>query len=292
MSFRLLNAQVLDLTLPLAQEFRDLTPSPTERPRNDLRIKQLRDKADAGRLVTFHWAKTKYRGNWLRMNGQHSSIMLCSLDGKFPQGLKVHLDEYECEKDEDMATLFQQFDWRGSGRSSGDVSGAYQGLYEPLQSVPRDAAKLAVDGLSWYRRNVEGVPVPPGDEVYSLFRETGLHEYVRWIGTVFTVKTPELKRAQIVAAMYATFHVNHGDARTFWDTVARGGVQYEDNAPATVLDNWLKTLAETKNKNGKGKDIKPAHYYQGSVYAWNAYRENRTLKDIKYDHKNMLTVLE
>lgn len=293
MVFRLVSAEVKDLTLELAQYFKGLEASPTERPRNELRIKQLKDKAKAGKLITFHWATAKYGGKVLRINGQHSSNMLCELDGGFPSGLKVHLDTYEVDKDEDMAGLFQQFDWRQGGRSSGDVSHAYQGLYEPLRSVPNDAAKLAIDGLSWYRRNVEGVPVPPGDDVYSLFRETGLHEYIRWIGSLFSLKTNELKRPQIVAAMYATFNVNHGDARKFWDTVARGGVQYEDNAAETVLDNWLKELLEeTKRKNGKAKQLKPAHYYQGCVYAWNAHREGRTLKEIKYEHKHTLIVVE
>ena len=44
----------------------------------------------------------------------------------------------------------------------------------------------------------------------------------------------------IVAAIYATFIANEDAARAFWDQVARGGLEYEENAPSTVLDNWLK----------------------------------------------------
>ena len=86
---------------------------------------------------------------------------------------KVHLDEYEVASPDGLALLFRQFDDRKSGRSPGDVAGAYQGLYEPLRTVPKGAAKLGIDGVAWYRRMIEGAPVPSGDAVYSLMQETG-----------------------------------------------------------------------------------------------------------------------
>jgi hypothetical protein len=215
------------------------------------------------------------------MNGQHSSTMLSNLNGAFPEGLKVHLDEYEAQTPDDLALLFRQFDDRKSGRSSGDVAGAYQGLHTPLQQVPKPAAKLAIDGISWYRRTIEGVPVPSGDGVYSLMNETGLHSFIRWLGELFSSKTPELRRAQIVSAMYATFIVNEAAARTFWNQVARGGVEYEDNHPTTVLDNWLKAIKE--NGESIKRELKPASFYQGSIFAWNAYREGKSISNVKHD---------
>jgi hypothetical protein len=284
--FRLVKSEVRSLTPELAQEFKDLEPSPTERDLSASRVKHLMDKAlaDPCRLVTFHWSVAKLGNKRLRMNGQHSSNMLCELNGKFPKGLKVHLDEYEVEKDEDFAMLFQQFDDRKSGRTAGDVSGAWQGLYEPVRSVPKAAAKLSIDGVVWWRQHIEGVPVKTGDEAYSLFGETGLHAYIRWVGEVLSIKTPELKRAQIASAMYATFATNETAARAFWEQVARGGVEYEDNAPATILDGWLKSLADKEKRNAL-PPLKPANYYQACIYAWNAFREEKPLKDIKFDTK-------
>jgi hypothetical protein len=106
-----------------------------------------------------------------------------------------------------------------------------------------------------------------------------VHEFVKWIGELFSIKTPELKRAQIVSAMHATFNANEPEAKVFWLQVARGGVEYEDNAPSTVLDSWLKRIKEDPPK----RPIKPGQYYQGCIYAWNAYREEKSLKDIKYE---------
>ena len=55
-SYRLVKSEVCDLTPELAQQFRDLDPSPTERELNPARIKHLKIKAEAGQLVTFHWS--------------------------------------------------------------------------------------------------------------------------------------------------------------------------------------------------------------------------------------------
>ena len=76
-SCRLVKADVRELTPQLAEEFRNLEPSPTERELNQARVNHLRMKAEAGQLVTFHWSVAKLGDRKLRMNGQHSSNMLC-----------------------------------------------------------------------------------------------------------------------------------------------------------------------------------------------------------------------
>jgi hypothetical protein len=245
----------------------------------------LREKAEAGQLITFSWASAKVGDKEYRVNGQHSSAVLAELNGQFPQGLKVHMDTYEVSNTDGLALLFRQFDARKSGRTPTDVSGAYQGLYTDLAGVPRGAAKLAVEGVAWYDKNVEGLPAPKGDDVYTLFGKTGLHSFIKWVGEdIFTIKTPELKRQTIVAAMYGTFEKNEAEARKFWKEVGRGGVEFDENHPTTVLDNFLKSVAEDKRKS----ELKPTNFYQASVYAWNAFREDKTITTVKYDTKKGL----
>jgi len=284
-SYRLTKSEVRDLTRELAEEFRNLEPSPTERELNPLRLKHLKMKAEAGQLVTFHWSVARLGEKRLRMNGQHSSNMLCGLNGNFPKGLKVHIDEYEVPNKASLALLFRQFDDRKSNRSPSDVAGAYQGLYEELNDVPRVPAKMAVEGACWYDRNIEGLPPVSGDDQYVRFGEPGLHGFIRWVGELFTIKTPELRRPTIVAAMYGTFMKNEAEARKFWAEVARGGEEYADNAPSTILDAWLKAMAE---KRGAKTEVKPANLYQGCIFAWNAYREGKSISNIKFDTKNGL----
>jgi hypothetical protein len=269
----------------LAEEFRNLDPSPTERELNPARLKHLKMKAEAGQLVTFHWSVTRLGEKRLRMNGQHSSNMLCGLNGLFPKGLKAHIDEYVVPNKASLALLFRQFDDRKSNRSPGDVASAYQGLYEELHDVPKGPAKMAVEGACWYDRNVEGLPPVSGDDQYVRFGEPGLHGFIRFVGELFTIKTPELRRQTIVAAMYGTFTKNEAEARKFWVEVARGGQEYAENAPSTILDAWLKAMAE---KRGAKTEVKPANLYQGCVFAWNAYREGKTISTVKYDTRKGL----
>src|SRR5262245_36851348 len=148
-SYRLVKAEVRDLTRELAEDFRNLEPSPTERELNPVRIRYLQTKAEAGQLVTFHWSVARLGDKRLRMNGQHSSNMLCGLNEHFPQGLKAHIDEYEVPNKASLALLFRQFDARKSNRSPGDVASAYQGLYDELHDVRKGPRKMAVAGARW-----------------------------------------------------------------------------------------------------------------------------------------------
>jgi hypothetical protein len=284
-SYQLVKSEVCDLTPELAQQFRDLDPSPTERELNSARIRHLKTKAEAGQLVTFHWSVAKLGDKRLRMNGQHSSNMLCALNGHFPKGLKVHLDEYEVPNKPSLALLFRQFDDRKSNRSPSDVASAYQGLYEELHDVPKGPAKMAVEGACWYDRYVEGLPSPTADDQYVRFGEPGLLEFIRWVGELFSVKTPELRRQTIVAAMYGAWVKNEREARKFWVEVARGGEEFAENSPTTVLDAWLKAMVE---KRGAKNELKPANLYQGCIFAWNAHREGKTIQTIRFDAKKGL----
>jgi hypothetical protein len=84
-----------------------------------------------------------------------------------------------------------------------------------------------------------------------------------------------------VAAMYGTFEKNEAEARKFWQAVSRGGVEFEDNHPTTVLDAFLKSAIEEKKK----LDLKLGNFYQACIYAWNALREDKTITTVKYDTK-------
>src|SRR5215470_6184214 len=123
--FRLVNSETKPLTPELAERFKAMLPSPTERAFDPARAKMLREKAAAGQLITFNWATAKYGDKEYRVNGQHSSAVLTELNGQFPQGLKAHVDTYQVDDPDGLALLFRQFDNRKSGRTPTDVSGAY-----------------------------------------------------------------------------------------------------------------------------------------------------------------------
>ena len=77
MSFRIISSESVPLTRELAEEFRDMPKSATERDYDPKRVDRLKKKWQDGRLVPFHWATARLHGKELRMNGQHSTDMLC-----------------------------------------------------------------------------------------------------------------------------------------------------------------------------------------------------------------------
>jgi hypothetical protein len=57
--FRLVNSETKPLTPELAERFKAMLPSPTERAFDPARAKMLREKAEAGQLITFNWRPLK-----------------------------------------------------------------------------------------------------------------------------------------------------------------------------------------------------------------------------------------
>jgi hypothetical protein len=243
-------------------------------------VSYLDAQIKAGLAVPFSWATAELDGKVYRVNGQHSSNVLANLNGAIPEGLSAHVDHYQVKDMTGLVLLFRQFDPRQSARKPKDVARAYQGCVEAIRDVPPDAAKLAVEGVAWYLREVEEAEhVSVGDDVYDLFNVEDYHQFIIWIGGLLSIKTPELKRPPIVAAMYATFEKDSEDARDFWQDVSRGGDQYNDKAPSTVVDAWFKALHNGHRPDG----VKSAQIYQACVFAWNAYRNDKTFDKVKWD---------
>lgn len=292
--FRCVSSEVKDLTEEEVRQFRTYPATKTERLLKDGRVEHLREKAEKGLLVTFHWvtaAIKSLQGQVRRLNGQHSSIMLDKLiaSGKFPKGLKVHREHFEVDDGTALALLFRQYDDRASSRQPIDVSGVYQGLHDELDSVERKYGKLAIDGYSWYQRAVEKVPgVPMGDDIYASFNNKGLFPYILWLNDLFAVKSKEMHYPAIVAAIVGTYMTNEGAARAFWQDVVNLPDGDDEETPATVLSKWLINIRVEKIDRPA-----PANLYQGCIYAWNAYRDGKSIPAIRDTIvKNFFTIHE
>jgi hypothetical protein len=278
--FALIASEVVPLTRELAQQFRDMPGSPTERTLNPSRVKHLKEKAMAGQLIPFQWATAECEGQTYRMNGQHSSEMVCELDG-LPSNGTVVLQRYRVADRNGLALLFRQFDDRRSSRTPADIAGAYQGLEDDLRDLDRKRAKLAIEGIAWYQANVEKVDVPKGDARYQWFHDASLHPFIKWVaGSLLSSKTPELNKPAVVAAIFGTWLANREHAERFWEDVAREGDQFSEDAPSTAVDRWLLANFEEPDPT-----MKPANFYQGCIFAWNAYRQGRQITAVKSDAK-------
>lgn len=284
MTFSILKSEVVPLTIDFAIKHRDLPGSPTEREINDGRIKYLTQQVKGGLAVPFNWATAALGDKIYRVNGQHSSKALAEMDGSLPSDLVAHYTHYKVEDLVDLARLFCQFDSRKSSRTTSDISGAFQGIHPDLAGIKKPIAKLGLEGYVWWAKHIEGISVPLGDEVYNLFGQPNLHPFLHFMSEIYSIKTPEMKKEPIAAALYTTFNLSQTDARKFWADVARGGTT-DDSDPSTVLDAWLK---EVKEDVDTVPDFKPGYLYQACIYGWNAFRDHKTLSSIRYDTKKGL----
>jgi hypothetical protein len=291
MAFTLVKSELLSLTSELARSVAQMPGSATERLLDVKRLDYLKGQIMAGQATVFNWAiAVRPDGTERRINGMHSSDVTSKLDGDMPNDLMVNLSRYKVDDERDEILLFRQFDPKGSLRSKSDIAGAYQMMEVDLRAVPRLAAKKTVEGIAWYLSRKIGVPVPKGDEVYDLFHQPEYGPFITWMGNVLTMKTPELQKAPVVGAMFATWEKDPDAAKTFWHDVSRGGEAYAEKAPTTTLDRWLQ---DTKLPKKRKSPITDTQFYQGCIFAWNAQRAGKTsIERINYDVKKGFNEVE
>jgi hypothetical protein len=284
-AFTLVKTETLAMTSKLAIEVASMPGSDTERVLDEKRVDYLRGQVMAGLATPFSWAfAIRPDGTIVRINGQHSSNMLSKLDGDMPTGLTAVVSTYKVDDRDAEVALFRQFDSRRSSRTIADVAGAFQGVIPELRGVPRASAKKAIEGIAWHLKYVVGSPISKGDDVYDLFHNPIYTDYLVWIGHMLSDKTPELKKAPVLAAIFATYEREPEEAKIWWHQVARGGEEYADKAPSTVLDKWLQE--ERKPQPRRRTALSEGNIYQGCVFAWNAHRDGKeTIEKINFDTK-------
>lgn len=128
------STRIEPLTPELAKEIAAMPGLPGERELRPARLKFLRSHIKDRSFVGPNWAiavgdKT---GETFRINGQHSSNLLASLEPEeFPDGLNVTIDVYEfTDFDTDAAGLFNLFDHPRSARTDTDFMGIFRARHE------------------------------------------------------------------------------------------------------------------------------------------------------------------
>ena len=290
-AFKRLKSETLilsrDKAVQAARDHQLLPNSPTERELEPKRVKELVGRLKDGVWIPCSWATVEFNGVKYRMNGQHSSHAMLEAADYLPDELAIHLDHYRAETGEQMAALFRQFDARFSARSKADVSGAYQGLIPEIRGISRGKAKLCIEGVAWYERAIEGLPVPSGDELYSMFFANKYHGFIRWADKILSIKTPEMQRAPIVGAMYATFIASESGAQEFWSHVAKQDLA-DDSDPRSVL---AAELVRVKEGQKDAQPPTPAEFYAKCVKAWNAFRSGDKIRSLNVNTKKGLPEL-
>jgi hypothetical protein len=263
---------------------RAIQATPVEREFDLKWAQEIKERVAAGHSVSFMWAVADLPMNGklarLRVNGNHSSWALAELlrEDALPINLAVHLDTYSVSDRDGAVLLFRQFDNRKSSRTKEDISGAYQCFHETIRGCSRRSAKLAIEGVAWYRRDVQCYGVPSGDELYTLFNEDRLHPFVLMVDGSIDSKCNEMKRVPVAAAMFGSWQDDARLSEKFWRLVALGSKRSESDA-ASDLDDELVRIRDEKE-----------HVTAGDVYAkcakaWEAFKDGKRVTSFKVNTK-------
>jgi hypothetical protein len=267
------------------EEMRSIAITPVER-EFDLRwATELKTRVVDGKAVAFHWAVADMADSGgftrMRVNGQHSSWALADLlrENALPDNLVIHLDTYSVSNQDGAVLLFRQFDARKSARSKEDISGAYQCFQPELRTCNRNILKTAVEGVIWYRREVQEKPVASGDDIYWLFNEQRLHPFFVMLNeTLKSGKANELKRVPVIAAAYGTWLDDAKVSGEFWRLVALGSNRNVSDA-ASDLDAELIRIRDEKEKCN-ARDL-----YAKCAKAWEAHGDGARVSNFRVNTK-------
>lgn len=276
--FRQTKDEIVPLTRTLAEDFATMRGVPGERKLSNARQNFLRARYDDGKFHTPVWAVAVLGGVRHRVNGQHSSNMLLSLNGHFPIDRRVHLMEFSCDSQEDLAELFAQFDAKDSARSYSDILTSHGRIHAELNDVSPTSMATAVSGIA-YALNLNK-KVGTDERARLVHAHQG---FVIWANPF--VKFRGISRAPVVGAMFDTYHKSRDAATEFW-TLVKDESHADVNHPSRVLSRFLRDAIVQEKEHRGAKKWSPRAFYTKCVHAWNAYRRGQRTQLKCYDTEN------
>ncbi len=283
------DTKVVPLTKDFASYFSGLPSKKGDRDRETRagkrRIAWLSRLMRDGLFHSPKWATANLGDVIYRVNGGHSSLMLCEQNGEFPKGLVAVVDEFTCETMSDLADLFDQFDNSRSSRTHKEKVSSHKALYESLDDVsPTDCAN-ALRGIAYFMSGCGEERRLDADERVRLISSN--EEYLAWSAKFSRNKF--LRRTGIGAAIYNSYLRDGSAAHDFWIYVSEES--HPDNTHITRV--LAKTLRQATSTAASGErnplhQLTPRGFYVKCTHAWNAWRDGRNIRSLKYHAKSPL----
>ncbi len=266
--FRETSKKTVNLTRRLACQFAEMTAWKRDRSLKPSRLQYLGQQRASGLLRSVDWATAKLNGTIYRVNGQHTSHLFAYSE-VFPAGHKVTIGEFECDTEQDVATLWGTFDNPEQVRNLGELVSAYAAVYSELDGVPATGIQRAIQGVHFYDNGAVSRNIDRKTRV-DVINDEKVREFILFSAPF--VKRRRLKRLSVVAAMYATWLNAPVKALEFWSQV------HDEDHPDR--NNGSRVLARFLRSNdvffGRGASStntmwSARAFYVKSIHAWNAW---------------------
>jgi hypothetical protein len=264
--------KIVKMTTGLATEFRDMASWKGERPLSDLRLAYLREALAQGTFDSPVWARATFKGKTVRMNGQHSAVMLAEATD-IPKGLQAIIKDYDVDSTAELGELFMRFDHPLGSRHPREQLAA---LVASSNGVKQDVMKER-EGL---HRLASGIVFVQAEFVSkhatTMQRNACIQANLDFVdfGLGFT-RHRYLRKPATLGAIFTTWSKARRDAHTFWSAVR--DETGDPDTPARLLARTLRELT------GAGSSLTVSReQYAKSISAWNAYREGASIQRLMY----------
>lgn len=268
MTHRLKKVETKKLTVSELEALESRSVVNGERPLKPQRLKWMRHLFADGEFSRCEWAVCHCleTGKWYRVNGQHSSHLLRAiLEGKeedisFPEGIPLTLQHWECETEDDLIDVFDQFDVKDSSRTNDEKLNQYAAMHTDLVGVDRKFINKMLGGVEWFRRNSSNCP----EDLAAVDVASAYHR-----GRLLNIDTVR----DFVNFMYERKDATFTDWQGKTGMVARFFLTYINDADAAelLIDNLVYEAEETAQSVAKkvraacartGKDA--GHYWKAA----------------------------
>ena len=286
--------RMVTLTKSLCTTYLNLTPFPGERRVAENNTQHLVDEITS---QTFNPSNVTLASAWFKdvhykINGQHTCWSWLLVKKALPYSVRRVV--YRVASMEQLKLLYNSFD-RNRPRSDNfslavllNETPASQDLWPAMLVVYAQGLKfwLAGDDRSKLRRmSASQVSQLVKDEYSTLFRAVGL--FLQKDSNYFR---PGMRRAAVVAAMFATFAKNSRQAVKFWQPVADGLGLTDKGDPRYRLREVLeRSVSHASSARGRERErmyLAPEETYRIAIGCWNAWRGEESMQATPRATKN------
>ncbi len=288
LTVKILSDKKINFSKAKAYEYLELDTFQGERQVNEHHVQFLYNAWVAGRFMWDHViiALCECEGKRYRINGQHCSWMRVNLPEDFfiKKGEEPRVREvvYGATDQSQMRTLYSTFDQNKTRTPSHVFRALMSGTKQAEDLWPSSLNMLSAGLKHWlfewkdrWMINANDIASLVADKHSQLFRIVGLYIQTHYAEQVF------LRRAGVVAALFATFDKAGGKAPEFWDSVITGLGLTDKADPRHVLHEYLTTHSQSKVNytSVKLRTLTNAEdTYRICILAWNKHRKGEKQK--------------
>jgi hypothetical protein len=292
--YRLEKRDMVEVTPGKAEEYLSLNDYVTQRKLRPAHVNDLAAKMKNGKFRFGEVALARHpKGTTFLLNGQH----VCNAIIQTGLSQMCVVEEFKVDNDIDLSTLFKQFEILP--RTISDMVRVEKhalNLDWPDKIASLVVSAAAIDQIN-HPSLKSNVSVSNANLKWALTKEHRANLLKSYLEEGYFIKkiliddakdgdVQHLKRSAVVVMMFRTMRKSYQDAFVFWSRV-RDGENLTKDMPEWKIREFLKSHKTISYREEQVYRKATNHEIAYRIAAaWNAFREGRSLKVLKYRHEH------